>query len=222
MYKYQYVCTSLKYNTWYEFRGHRWIEIDSGGHLKSRISNEVLNEYLQMNSQMMTKSMSVTDAGKEPFINNAKKLLDVTLKLQDITFKEKLMKECSLLFHDEKFMEKLDMKWNLLGFENGVYDLEKGELRDGRPEDYISLTTGIDYMEYEIDADEILEVQEFMSKVYPVPRVREYVYKLLASFLQGKNPDEKFHIWTGSGSTFGPQQAACYLATGVQLTCVTA
>ena len=30
MYRYHYVCTGIKYSIWYEFKGHRWIEIENG------------------------------------------------------------------------------------------------------------------------------------------------------------------------------------------------
>jgi phage/plasmid-associated DNA primase len=37
------------------------------------------------------------------------------------------------------------MNMNLIGFENGVYDLSSGQFRAGLPEDNISLTTEINY-----------------------------------------------------------------------------
>ena len=54
--------------------------------------------------------------------------------------------------------EKLDNNKNLIGFENGVFDLIKYEFRDGRPEDCISLSTKTDYIEYEEDCNEIKEI----------------------------------------------------------------
>lgn len=197
MYKYQYVCTSLRHNTWYEFKNHRWHEIEAGIDLKNKLSNDVLNEYLRMNQNFLSRGIEMSGANKQPYIDNAKKLLEVTLKLQDITFKDKLMKECSGLFYESKFVNKLDINPDLVCFENGVYNLTSMEFRDGRPEDYCSISTGNDYIVYADDAEEILEIKDFMSKVFPKPDIREYTWTLFASFLQGKNPDEKFHVFTG-------------------------
>jgi len=197
MYKYQYVCTSLRHNTWYEFKNHRWHEIEAGIDLKMKLSNDVLNEYLRMNQNFLSKGIEMNGSSKQPYIDNAKKLLEVTLKLQDITFKDKLMKECSALFYESKFVNKLDINPDLVCFDNGVYNLVSREFRDGRPEDYCSISTDNDYMTFPDDAEEMIEVKDFMSKVFPKEDVKEYTYTLLASFLQGKNPDEKFHVLTG-------------------------
>lgn len=197
MYKYQFVCTSLRHKTWYEYKGHKWHEIENGLSLSMKLSNEVLNEYLKMNQSYLSRAYMMDGAKKQPYINNTKKFLDVALKLQDITYKEKIMKECSGLFYDSKFVEKLDTKANLICFENGVYDLDTKDFRDGRPEDYCSLSTMTDYTEFDKDSEEAKEIDTFMSQVFPIPRVKEYVYTLLSSFLLGKNPNEKFHVWTG-------------------------
>lgn len=200
MYKYQYVCTSLRHNTWYEFKNHKWHEIEAGIDLKNKLSNDVLNEYLRMNQNFLSRGIEMNGANKQPYIDNAKKLLEVTLKLQDITFKDKLMKECSAMFYESKFVNKLDINPDLICFENGVYNLISMEFRDGRPEDYCSISTGNDYIVFADDAEEIVEVKDFMSKVFPKEDVKEYTWTLFASFLQGKNPDEKFHVLTGTGS----------------------
>jgi P4 family phage/plasmid primase-like protien len=199
MYKYQYVCTSLKHNNWYEFRNHRWFPIDSGVSLKKKIGNEVVNEYLRLIGYYGQVAYEQIDEQKDQYILKGKNLTDVTYKLRDYTFKEKILKECQTMFHDSQFMINLDSNVDLIGFENGVYDLRTGEFRDGRPEDYISLSTGNDFIEFETSDEQIVAVYAFMNQVFPDPEVRDYVFILLSSFLEGRNPNEKFHIWTGVG-----------------------
>ena len=121
------------------------------------------------------------------------------MKLKNEIFKNNLIKACSQLFNDNKFIEKLDSNVQLIGFDNGVYDLDKREFRNGLPEDYISFSTNIDYKEYTYDDEMIHDIKTFLKQVLPIQRVREYVLKVMGSFLTGKTGEEKFHIWTGCG-----------------------
>jgi P4 family phage/plasmid primase-like protien len=76
------------------------------------------------------------------------------------------------------------------------------EFREGYPEDNITLSTGINYIEH-LDADDyekMNQVEELINKILPVEEIRKYVLNLLASFLHGDNKEQKFHIWTGVGS----------------------
>ena len=199
MYKYQYVCTSVKHNIWYEFKNHRWFQIDSGVTLKNKIGNDMVNEYLHQISHYNQTAYEQQDEQKDQYLQKAKNLTDVTYKLRDFTFKEKILKECQTMFYDAHFINNLDANPDLIGFENGVYDLKNAEFRDGRPEDYISLTTNNDYIEYAEGDENLRTVADFLSQVFPNEDVREYVLILLASFIEGRNPNEKFHIWTGVG-----------------------
>ena len=47
--------------------------------------------------------------------------------------------------------------------------------------------------------EEINDVKTFMSQVLPIKPVRDYMYRLLSSFVCGKVKEQKFHIWTGCG-----------------------
>lgn len=44
-FKFVYKCASIKHNIWYEFKNHRWIEIDNKYSLRNLIDNELANEY---------------------------------------------------------------------------------------------------------------------------------------------------------------------------------
>jgi putative DNA primase/helicase len=79
---------------------------------------------------------------------------------------------------------------------------DKFTFRPGRPIDYITFSTGIDY-----DADKPYDaydawprVDKFIKQVLVDAEVRDYFIKHLASNLFGGNPAQKFHVMTGSGS----------------------
>ena len=199
MYQYNFVCVSIKNNIWYEFRNHRWYLNESGISLKANLATDVLEEYLSLITHHNISAIHTDTEQKDQALYRAKALTDVTYKIRDITFKEKVMKECAIMFYDETFVTELDTNPYLVGFENGVYDLSTGTFRDGRPEDKLSFSTYNDYKEFNDDDEQIENIYTFLSQVFPKVEVREYVLLLLSSFLQGQNPSEKFHIWTGSG-----------------------
>ena len=97
------------------------------------------------------------------------------------------------------FQEILDLNPYLVGMTNGVYDLKNGEFRPGLPEDYLSISTGNEYISYTWEDSIIQEVLTFVKQILPNERVRIYVLLLLASCLDGFVGGEKFHIWTGGG-----------------------
>lgn len=201
MFKHKYVCTSIQHKTWYEFRNHKWVELDGGITLRQDISNAVRDQFSKMSSTLNDNSIvsGGDNPDKEIFINRSKKVQEINIKIGTTSFKEQLMKESAELFYDPQFYEKLDSYNDLLGFENGVYDLKNMEFREGRPEDYISLTTGINYQEYDNSDPIVQEIFTFFSQVLPNQDVRRYVLTLLATCLSGSTANEKFHIWTGSG-----------------------
>ena len=200
LYKNEFKCCSAKKNSWYQFKNHRWIEIDDAIELRKRLSKEVIDEY-DILDRFLTDQISQLKDEDEKELKRKKKstVLKIISKLKNTGFKKMVIQECNELFHDSNFEEKLDKNLNLIGFNNGVYDLGELVFRDGIPEDYISFNTKINYYDHDDDDEDIVNVKEFMTQVLPKKAVREYVWTLLGSFLWGKNLNEKFHIWTGCG-----------------------
>lgn len=128
----------------------------------------------------------------------------VFIQLKKTAFKSNIMKECRELFFDEEFTKKVDANKDLIAFNNGILDMTTADFtfRDGKPEDYISFSTGIDFdpKRNYYDYPAWPEVEMFIKKVLPDKEVREYFMKHLATNLSGGNLAQKFHIMTGSGS----------------------
>ena len=168
---------------WYYFDNNRWIK--SNG-LWCQISNELVNKYSFLEVEDEVKSQ----------INK------LTHELKTVGFKSSLIKECTYMFNssDPDFSKKLDENASLMCFKNGVLDLSNGvSFRNGKPRDYITLSTGYDYTKYDPSDQNTKDVLDYLEKVFVDKPVREYVLKTLASCLLGGS-DEHFHIWTGLGS----------------------
>tara|TARA_B110001469_G_C9648763_1_gene329826 strand:+ start:2038 stop:4686 length:2649 start_codon:yes stop_codon:yes gene_type:complete len=200
LYKHEFKCVSSRNKQWYQFINHRWTEMDNCTSLRHKISEEIVQEYCNYAGKCNQIIQNLTDeTQQETYIKRGKKAFEISGKLKNMPFVDNIIRACSVLFHDKKFFEKLDSDVNLIGFENGVYDLEKKEFREGYPDDYVSFSAGIDYETFDKDEEIIQQVHEFIGQVLPIPAVKEYVLKVMGSILSGKTGEEKFHIWTGCG-----------------------
>jgi P4 family phage/plasmid primase-like protien len=200
MYQDVYVCASLKNKTWYQFENHKWVEIDEGHTLRKKISTEIVNEYSKLGSELYIQVGQAEGVEKEALLKKIGMLHKIINDLKRTGFKKDIMAECRDLFYNKYFLEKIDENRDLLCFKNGVYDLENNYFRNGTPDDYLTLCTNINYIPYDEDDDNIKETYNFFRQLQPNEEMNMYVLTLLASYLHGHTPDEKFHLWTGSGS----------------------
>jgi P4 family phage/plasmid primase-like protien len=90
----------------------------------------------------------------------------------------------------------------LICCKNGVWDFKEKCFRQGRPDDYLSISTGIDYIPIDRnkDADIIEEVNVFMKQLFPYPSLEKYMWEHLASTLIGVAYDQTFNNYIGGGS----------------------
>uniref|UniRef100_A0A6C0ECP6 SF3 helicase domain-containing protein n=1 Tax=viral metagenome TaxID=1070528 RepID=A0A6C0ECP6_9ZZZZ len=228
LYGHMYKCTSIEKRIWYEFTGHRWKMVEQGYTLAERISSDLSHKFVKLSVgdpvavaqhqelldedpelKAITSELLIEDTkgtiGQDLVVGNSKKIFEIATKLKDVKFRKNVMEACSHKFYDEKFEERLNSNIYLLGFENGVYDFKMGKdgrgcFRDGLPEDYITLSTGYDYMDYEPNHEDVEYIRDYFKTVQQNPDMREYVLRFLSSFLVGHTEDQKFVIWTGKGS----------------------
>lgn len=193
MYGHIYKCVDIKKCVWYEFQGHKWELIDSAYTLKEKISKELVVEFYNL---YRSEFIGTSDDNEYEKTMRMKKIYE---NLKSASFKKNIIEECCCKFYDKKFMENINSNPYLIGFENGVYDLKNRNFRDGCPDDLITMSVGYNYEEFSEDDETVKEILNYFSKVQTKPELREYLLKLIASFLDGRIIDQQCLIWTGSG-----------------------
>ena len=161
--------------------------------------------------------------------NKFSELTELENKLYDASYKDKVMKECIGLFYEEEFEKKLNSNPFCIGCANGVLHLDAikpdpanpGKMKPmnkdegdpynffqkGTPEDYVTFHAGrslpeydtIPYIEYDPSDPIHYEIDDFFAKLFPRPDLRNWVLKLLASCLEGKNREQCYYTFQGVG-----------------------
>jgi P4 family phage/plasmid primase-like protien len=205
MYKESFVCVSIKDKIWYEFMNNRWIQVDDGTSLRGRISVEMYTEFQRYIETMKSKTAATAEELQKQ--NKSLATASKTSELLKTTSrKNNIMREAMEIFYDREFYNRLNTNLNLLGCNNCVIDIKAKEHRKGRHDDYISMTTGLDYrpIQHYRESKEseavIAEIEKFMKELFPNENLREYMWDHLASTLMGSNENQTFNIYIGSGA----------------------
>ncbi len=201
LYKSQFRIDDLKNTEWYEYVSNKWQKTTNINLLLS----EKIASYLDLASIKYDNNEN-DDSGNENLVMD--KLSEmysiIAKKLKSNNYKKIVLNELAYFFknYDKDFVSKLDSSPNLLAFENGVYDLNKLEFRKTKPDDYITFSTGYDYIEYDENDGDIKDIIKFLSKIITSKHILEYLLKILGRSLSGI-PDEKFYIFTGLAGANG-------------------
>ena len=213
----QFISVNIS-DDWYYFNGVRWVKSLKGTKLKECIHKDIWDIYAHY-------AMKLRNDGNEI---GADICLDFQKKLLKESYVKTLMDGLSHMFYREDIMEQFDTDNNLLGFENGIYDLRENVFREGRPEDYLTLSTNIilpvntdedtndarkqipnspislDSLIPKIESIEYYDILSkdmnlFIDQILPIRELKDYTLRFISKCLSGENRDEGFYIWTGSG-----------------------
>lgn len=197
----RFVCAAANNKLWYEFDGNLWKEDKEAINLRHQLSTTVRQHYIDVRSKLKV-SLSIDDLESNESRTNPQlddlcsKLLTIAFSLQDVNFKDGVVKEMREYFYDGEFLKKLDSKINLIAFTNGVWDLENKAFRHAQPEDFVSLSVGFEY-NTEVKHELVSMVETYWQKLHPDHEQRNYVIKTIARQLYGDNGHELFHIHAG-------------------------
>jgi len=227
-YENQFICIDIN-DEWYYFNGVRWKRTLKGNALKKKIHNDIYNIYHEYQLEYKEKRDNEEEGTTlyQVYSDNHDKCLSFQKKLLQENYVCTVINALKHLFYKENIMEEFDMNVDLIGFENGIYDLKECVFREGRPEDYVTMSNKMILPidpEWEMgddlpipespislddlvpmvsgieDYDELYEEMElFIRQVVPSDDMREYLFRFISKCLSGKNKEEGFYIWTGSG-----------------------
>ena len=227
-YKNQFISVDIN-DDWYWFNGVRWKKTLKGNELKKRIHDDIYNMYHEYQMEYKDKRDNEEEGTTlyQVYSDNHDKCLTFQKKLLQENYVCTLINALKHMFYKENIMEEFDMNVDLVGFENGIYDLNECVFREGRPEDNVTMSNkmilpvdpewgpgdDLPIPEAPIPLDQLVErvhmiddyeeiedeMMLFMEQVIPDPILRNYVFRFIAKCLSGKNKEEGFYIWTGSG-----------------------
>jgi P4 family phage/plasmid primase-like protien len=185
-----FICSNPEKKEWYFFNGQKWKMDNKNNKLRKLIITEVYQKisnyikYLEENGierSIISKYNSILSK-----IGSGKELCCLEIE-----------------FYNDNFNQIIDQNKDLIGFENGVFELTTGEFRKGKPSDYITLSVGYDY-NYVTENDEIyIELIDLINKILPYKNVRDFTLKALSSCLDGYIRDENFYIFSGKYNSGG-------------------
>ena len=205
LYKNKYMISEPgRAGVWYMFDNHRW-----------KISNKInidISEDLPKYYNAIMSSTKESEDIKEYLENdddneNAKRnkiIKKLKTSLEQVPFKDAILSQSRIIFNDADpdFFQRLDQTPYIIGFDNGVYDFNTCEFREGRTSDYLTFSTGYDYVEYDPTNKHTIELESIISKIIPNENVKRYLLTILAKALIGV-PDERFYMFIGFSGANG-------------------
>lgn len=132
---------------WYHYNGHMWRKIE---YMQSGVRHDIHKKLYQIGEKMI-------DEKHNDGANISKKINKI------VDYPNHLFKITKILGKPTEFSTIFDNNTNLLGFKNGVYDLNKNYFRIGYPSDYISKSTNYDYIEFTNDHEKIKELLDLLD-----------------------------------------------------------
>lgn len=192
LYKDVFRCTSD--DTWFEYQNHRWR---SGAPILFQLLSSHVTEYHHKLYDFYNtlQPNNPEEAEHNQFMKQV--ISSIIRNLETTSFKNSIMKDICTTFYlnNKEFENELNKKPFLIGFENGVYDLEKYEFRDGLPTDNISMSVGYEYIGEHTEHRN--ELMKFLEDILPNKDDRTFLLKYISTGLCAWNYEEIAVILSG-------------------------
>jgi len=179
-------------NQFYTWCNNKWNkeDIKVGNYAKLLLSTELCDYFKEHIKNMCDKYEPST------YMELVQKITSIMIKLKTTNFKSNIWKEIISLNMIKKHTIKFDNNPDIIGFENGKYNLMTGEFTKIVFDDYITMSTGYDWEEP--TKENCDKIEELFNKIFPNPEIRRCYWSILFQCLCGGQKD-KFIIANGNG-----------------------
>ena len=205
LYKNVYFCDDPKRGsaTWYSFGHHIWESSAQPHDLKRDLYKSVSILFRDYKEELkIAHNAEQDEEEKELYMQKMEKCNLSAIALERTGYHNNLVNFCKIEFRKrQKFIENLDSERYLLGTSSGVFEILSGKMRDGLPEDYITMECGVDY---EIPTpSEIKMFEDYFCKTFPEKGTRQFIIDIFACATTGLNIHKKAIFFTGKSGDNG-------------------
>lgn len=187
-----------KEGTWLTYNENGIYHICDGMQKAKKILSNEIYELLE-NDYNERLSILIATSCEDKIINNLKKKGDKILtRVKNTSSKCQIVEQLKEFYQKEKIFEKLDeINPYLIGFDNGVYDLENREFRKARSDELIHITTGYEYCKAE--QKHIDKLNGLINNIYKDENERKYEMTVFSFCLSGIMHLQEFYMIIGNG-----------------------
>ena len=201
--------------SWYFYNEKKWILDEDQTYISRTIMvnfhSRLNREIKRINEQLKVIPENHPQYNEE--IARLKNLLGIKEKTQSGRINSD-WHALNVTFDQPSFVASLDNAPQLIGFENGVYDLDKEEFYEPDRDFRMTMSTGYDYTlpntPKDIDGNDILDENDnplpdpddvalelLLHQIFPDASILDYMLRFLGSCLYGTVEEELIHFWTG-------------------------
>lgn len=181
---------------WYKWDTHRWVE-DRTLLVRRLVSGPVAAQYYRVAGAILEQLTTEIDGAQEKAIRDKAK--EYSKGANSLRYKNKIsnvLAEATAVPTLALTGDEWDKDPWLLGVGNGVVDLRTGELRDGKPKDYIRTYTETDWQQ---DAD-APRWDTFLQEIFAGDTdLVNFMQRLLGYGITGQQHEHKLPILWGGG-----------------------
>lgn len=201
--KYKHIVKRTPQRDWYVFKNGVW-KCNPNGHLiRTMVLEDVPIDILNLRQIYDEMAKQKTGDEQDLLLKKSEALSKLIKRIKTRTSKNNIIEEAGDLFTDDDFLNSLDTKLHLLGFNNGVYDLNLGVFREAVPDDLLTKTVGYDYVKMNENHDDYKKLIKYFEQVFVDKEQRDFALKFMSSFLDGNIRDQKYVLWTGANGANG-------------------
>lgn len=183
---------------WYFINDYGLYRCDERGSIiKKHISSNFTFDILKLYEKIVGFSKNEED--KIKFNNKYNK---ICIFCENYKTRENVFTSAKLYCASTDLYKLLDTTSKfVIGFDNGVYDLQTNIFRDAKPEEYVSKTVGRNYIK--ADPENKKKAYEILRSMFGNQETFDYFMKTVSLCLIGENPEEKFFVWLGRSGANG-------------------